>query len=173
MQVTSAPVHSGADPVPPELPDMSSAEFAHWAHHAVDWVAGYLQNNRDYPVLSRAKPGEILAALAEVPPEKGRPFAELWHEFQQHILPGITHWNHPRFFAYFSITASAPGILGELLCAALNVNAMLWKTSPAATELEQRVLDWLRQMLRLPQSFEGVIVDTASVASLLALAAAR
>jgi aromatic-L-amino-acid decarboxylase len=126
-----------------------------------------------YPVLSRTKPGEIKSCIPKSPPEQPEPFEDVVKDFEKVILPGITHWNHPRFFAYFSITGSYPGVIGELLSSALNVNAMLWKTSPSATELEEVVLDWLRQMIGLPQQFEGVINDTASAGSLCAMAAAR
>lgn len=126
-----------------------------------------------YPVLSRTRPGEIKSCIPKSPPEQPEPFEDVVKDFQKIILPGITHWNHPRFFAYFSITGSYPGVIGEMLSSALNVNAMLWKTSPSATELEEVVLDWLRQMVGLPQQFEGVINDTASAGSLCAMAAAR
>ncbi len=127
----------------------------------------------EYPVLSRTKPGEIKSSIPKSPPEKPEPFANVLSDFQKIIIPGITHWNHPRFFAYFSITGSYPGIIGEFLSSALNVNAMLWKSSPSATELEEVVLDWLRQMVGLPEQFEGVINDSASVGSMCAIAAAR
>jgi aromatic-L-amino-acid decarboxylase len=113
------------------------------------------------------------AALPPSPPERGEPLADILADVDRHIVPGITHWNHPSFFAYFSITSSAPGILGEMLSAAFNVNGMLWRTSPAATELETVVMDWLRQLLGLPEGLFGVIQDTASASSLVALAAAR
>ncbi len=152
---------------------MSPDLFRKYSHQTADWIANYLENMNDYPVLSRAKPDEIKSRLPKSPPEKPEPFENVLSDFQKVILPGITHWNHPRFFAYFSITGSYPGIIGEFLSSALNVNAMLWKTSPAATELEEVVLDWLRQMVGLPQQFEGVINDTASVGSMCAMAAAR
>jgi aromatic-L-amino-acid decarboxylase len=127
----------------------------------------------EYPVLSRAKPGETRSRIPKSPPEKSEPFENVLSDFHKIILPGITHWNHPRFFAYFSITGSYPGIIGEFLSSALNVNAMLWRASPSATELEEVVLDWLRQMVGLPEQFEGVINDSASVGSMCAMAAAR
>jgi aromatic-L-amino-acid decarboxylase len=147
--------------------------FRKYGHETVDWIAEYLENMNGYPVLARTKPGETKSHLPKSPPEKPEPVENILSDFQKVILPGITHWNHPRFFAYFSITGSYPGIIGELLTSALNVNAMLWKTSPSATELEEVVLDWLRQMVGLPQQFEGVINDTASVGSMCAMAAAR
>jgi len=152
--------------LPPEL-------FIKYSQQTADWIAHYLENMNDYPVLSRAKPGEIKSSLPRTPPEKSEPFENVLSDFQRIILPGITHWNHPRFFAYFSITGSYPGIIGEFLSSALNVNAMLWKASPSATELEEVVLNWLRQMVGLPNQFEGVINDSASVGSMCAMAAAR
>ena len=153
--------------------DISSEVFKDHAHKTVDWIAEYLEHMNQYPILARTKPGDLRARIPKSPPAKSEPFESIMGDFREIILPGITHWNHPRFFAYFSITSSYPGIIGEMLCSALNVNAMLWKTSPSATELEEVVTDWLRQMLGLPGQFEGVINDTASVSSLCALAAAR
>lgn len=160
--------HAGA-----ALGDMSAEEFRRFGHRAVDWVADYLAHVGDYPVLARTKPGELRRVLPATPPPAHEPMEKILSEFQSTILPGITHWNHPAFFAYFAITGSGPGILGELLASALNVNGMLWKTSPAATELEEVTLDWLRQMVGLPASLMGIVMDTASVASLCAIAAAR
>lgn len=147
-------------------------EFAIAAGTVVDWVSRYFHEADRYPVLARVHPGSLRSALPPTPPEEPEPFEAVWQDFQDLVLPAVTHWNHPAFFAYFAITGSAPGVLGELLSAALNVNGMLWRTCPAATELEQVVLDWLRQMLGLPEQF-GVIMDTASVATLCAVAAAR
>jgi aromatic-L-amino-acid decarboxylase len=124
-------------------------------------------------VLSRARPGEIKVALPASPPTRPEPLAEVLADVERLIVPGLTHWNHPGFFAYFAISSSTPGILGEMLSAAFNVNGMLWRCSPAATELELVVLDWLRQMLGLPAGLFGVIHDTASSSVLVALAAAR
>jgi aromatic-L-amino-acid decarboxylase len=152
---------------------MDPEAFRRYGHQAIDWIADYLAHVEDYPVLSRVEPGEIKSRLPEAPPENPEPMERILADFDTIIMPGITHWNHPAFLAYFAITGSGPGILGELLSAALNVNGMLWKTSPAATELEEVVLDWLRQMLGLPSGFYGVIMDTASMSSLVAIAAAR
>jgi|DewCreStandDraft_1066081.scaffolds.fasta_scaffold05102_3 aromatic-L-amino-acid decarboxylase len=154
--------------------DLHEAErgFAEAAARLGRWIADYLAGSERYPVLSRARPGQVRRSLPSAPPQDPEPFEAVFADFERAILPGITHWNHPAFFAYFAITGSAPGVLGEMLSAALNVNGMLWRTSPAATELEQVTLDWLRQMLGLPQQF-GVIMDTASVATLCAVAAAR
>lgn len=156
-----------------DVHDMDAEAFRRYGHQAVDWIADYMAHVDDYPVLSQVLPGEIKARLPGAPPKGPEPMARILADLDTVVVPGITHWNHPAFFAYFGITGSGPGILGELLSAALNVNAMLWKTSPAATELEEVVLDWLRQMLGLPPLFQGVIMDTASVSSLVAIAAAR
>ena len=151
---------------------MAPDEFRRQALALVDWIAAYL-SSEEGPVLSRVQPGEIRDALPATPPETGTRFDEIFSDFETLLLPGITHWNHPGFFAYFAISGSAPGVLAEFLTAALNVQAMLWRTSPAATELEAVALGWLRQLVGLPGSFDGVIYDTASIASLHALAAAR
>lgn len=153
--------------------DMDPEAFRREAHRLADWIADYFATSGRYPVLSRARPGEIRAALPGSAPARGESFDAIFSDFERVILPGITHWNHPGFFAYFSITGSAPGVLAEFLAAALNVQAMLWRTSPAATELEEVALSWLRQLIGLPDAFEGVIYDTASVSTLHALAAAR
>ncbi|HUP47844.1 MAG TPA: pyridoxal-dependent decarboxylase [Thermoanaerobaculia bacterium] len=153
--------------------DPTADEFRTAGHRLVDWIAGYLEQIDRHPVLSRLQPGEIERQFERSPSERGRPYEELIADFESKILPGITHWNHPAFFAYFSITGSQAGILGELLSAALNTNGMLWKTSPAVTELETVVLRWLRDALGLPGNLFGIINDTASINSFLALAAAR
>ncbi len=157
----------------PQSGDIPVEEFKRAAGRVADWIASYLTHPEEYPVLSRVKPGDVRMALPASPPKTGEPLDDVLDDFEKIVVPGITHWNHPCFFAYFSITGSAPGILGELLSAALNVNGMLWQTSPAATELEELALDWLRQLLGLPEEFDGVIMDTASVSTLCALAAAR
>src|SRR5437867_10740734 len=153
--------------------DPSSDDFRAAGHRLVDWVADYLERVDDYSVLSRAKPGEIAAQFAPVASSDSRPYDALIEDFESKIMPGITHWNHPAFFAYFSITGSQAGILAELLTAALNTNGMLWKTSPSLTELEMVTLNWLRASLGLPDGLFGIINDTASINSFLALAAAR
>lgn len=137
-------------------------------------MADYLSDVGDLPVLPHTlRPGAVREALPAHPPEHGEPMDAALSDFREVVLPGITHWNHPSFFAFFAITGSAPGILGEMLAAALNVNAMVWRSSPAATELEEVALDWLRQLVGLPEGFEGTINDTASTSTLYALAAAR
>ena len=140
---------------------------------ALEWAARYLEGVRELPVLSRVEPGAVRSALPVAPPEEPEPFAAVLQDLDDVLLPGITHWNHPRFFAYFATSGSEPGILAELLAATLNVNAMLWRTSPAATELEELVLDWVAQLMGLPEGLHGHIEDTASVSTLVALAAAR
>ncbi|MPY89250.1 MAG: amino acid decarboxylase [Luteitalea sp.] len=159
----------------PERPlgDMDPVTFRRAGHELVEWVAQYLAESDHYPILPRLRPGEIRAALPDEAPEEGEPIEAILADFERAIVPGLTHWNHPGFFGYFAISASGPGVLAELLAAALNQQAMLWRTSPAATELEEVVLGWLRSLLRLPPVFEGVIYDTASISSLHALAAAR
>jgi len=152
---------------------LDSNEFRKQGHALVEWIANYLETSERYPVLPRVAPGEVRASLPASAPEHGEPFERIFSDFERVIVPALTHWNHPGFFAYFAITASEPGILAEFLSAALNQQAMLWRTSPAATELEEVALGWLRQLLGLPDAFDGVIYDTASVATLHGLAAAR
>jgi aromatic-L-amino-acid decarboxylase len=153
--------------------DMDPEDFRYYGHQIVDWIADYLQDVASYPVLAQTAPGDIRHALPGQPPAGPEAMEAILADFDGLLLPGITHWNSPGFMAYFAITGSGPGILGEMLSSALNINAMLWRTSPAATELEQVTLDWLRQMLGLPRPLFGVINDTASSGSLYALAAAR
>ncbi len=153
--------------------DLPVALLRRHAHAYVDWLADYLARVEGYPVLSRVAPGAVRAALPAAPPEAPEDLAAILADIERVIVPGLTHWNHPGFLAYFSITGSAPGILGELLAAGFNANGMLWRTSPAVTELEQLTLDWLAQLLGLPAGLFGQIQDTASISTLVALAAAR
>ena len=162
-----------AEFVPVKHKAFEAAEFRRDAEAAVEWVARYLERVGELPVAAQVAPGEVRSKLPTSPPERGEPFADVVRDLEELLLPGITHWNHPRFFGYFAISGSEPGILAELLSAALNVNAMLWATSPAATELEELALDWLRQLLGLPAGLHGHIEDTASTATIAALAAAR
>ena len=165
---------SGAvDEVAGPTGDLSPELFVRYGRQLVEWVADYLASAEQYPVLSRVKPGDVAAALATAPPATPEPLDEIIADFERVVMPGITHWNHPGFFAYFANSAPVPGILAELLTAALNANAMLWRTSPAATELELRATDWLRQMMGLAADWQGHINDTASISTMLALAAAR
>jgi aromatic-L-amino-acid decarboxylase len=152
---------------------VDAGAFRKHGHELVDWIAEYLEHPEKYPVLARIEPGDITAALPSQAPEDPEPFDAVMADFERVLVPGLTHWNHPGFFAYFAITASAPGVLADFLSSALNQQAMLWRTSPAATELEAVTLGWLRRLMGLPDSFEGVIYDTASIASLHALVAAR
>ena len=153
--------------------DMTAEEFRRYGHIVVDRVARYMEEVERSPVLSRAQPGAVRASLPAEPPRAGEDMAAILADFDDKIMPGITHWNHPGFMAYFAITGSGPGILGELLTAGLNVNGMLWRSSPAVTELEEVTLDWLRQLMGLPDPLFGEITDTASSSTLYALAAAR
>lgn len=158
---------------------MSAEEFRRQGHAVVDWIAGYMRTVEQFPVLSRARPGEILASLPDRAPRTGEPFERVLEDLDRLIMPGITHWQSPNFFAYFPANASGPAILGELVSAGLGVQGMLWSTSPACTELETRVLDWLVPVLGLPERFlssgpgGGVIQDSASSAALCALLAGR
>lgn len=153
--------------------DMPAEEFRRYGHLVVERIARYMEEVERAPVLSRARPGEIRASLPTAPPSHGEDMSAILEDFERKILPGITHWNHPGFMAYFAITGSGPGILGEMLTAGLNVNGMLWRGSPAATELEEVTLDWLRQLMGLPEPLFGEITDTASSSTLYALSAAR
>ena len=153
--------------------DMSPDEFRKHGHAVIDWIADYLRAPETWPVLPSVGPGDLRSVLPASPPVHAESFDQILADFQSLILPATTHWNHPGFMAYFANSSTAAGVLGETLTAALNVNGMLWRTSPAATELELVTLDWLRQMLGLPADFFGVIADTASSNTLYALAAAR
>jgi aromatic-L-amino-acid decarboxylase len=153
--------------------DMDPESFRREAHRIADWIADYLRDPGRYPVLAQVRPGAVREALPIEAPASGEPFDAIFADFERILLPAVTHWNHPGFFAYFAISGSGPGVLAEFLSAALNVQAMLWRTSPAATELEEVALGWLRKLIGLPESFEGVIYDTASISTLHALAAAR
>jgi aromatic-L-amino-acid decarboxylase len=157
---------------PAQLRDYAE-DFRRAAHQAVDWIADYLQDARRYPVLPKIAPGELTDALPQSAPEQGEPFPTLLRDFEEQILPAVTHWNHPRFMAYFACTGSAPAIVAEMLAAALNTVGLHWQASPAVSELEQVTLGWLRQWLGLPPEFFGIIFDTASISSMHAIAAAR
>lgn len=164
-------------PSPAELPDhpgdIPMAEFRAALHDAADLAADYLEHVHDYPVVPRIAPDDVRKQLPPAPPMDPEPLDRILDDYRGLIEPNTTHWNHPGFMAYFAVTGSGPGILGELLAATLNVNAMLWRTGPAPTELEEHACDWLRQMLGLPAEFRGHLNDTASVSSLISLAAAR
>jgi aromatic-L-amino-acid/L-tryptophan decarboxylase len=153
--------------------DLPPDDFRAAMHRVADLVADYLEGVGDRPVLPPVSPGEVRRVLPASPPDDPEPIDTILDDYLRVIEPNVTHWNHPGFLAYFSITGSGPGILGETLAAALNVNAMLWRTGPAPTELEERVCDWLARMMDLPADFRGHVNDTASSSSLVALAAAR
>ena len=152
---------------------MSPEAFRQAAHQHADWIADYLEHVREFPVVTSIHPGDLVAKLPVSAPENGEPIEEIFSDFQSTVFPALTLWNHPRFFAYFSVSSSPPSMLAEFLTAALNVNAMLWKSAPGATELEQVTLNWLRQWLALDERFFGIIYDTASVGVMQAIAAAR
>ena len=169
------PLSTEIDPRPADAAtgDLPPEDFRVQAHAAVDWMADYLAGVEHYPVLARVRPGDLKAALPASAPEEAEDMAHVLQDFEDLIVPGITHWNHPSFHGYFAVTGSAPGILGEMLASTLNINAMVWRSSPAGTELEEHVLGWIRAFLGLPEDYFGVIQDTASSSSLVALAAAR
>jgi len=152
---------------------MEKEVFRDFGYKFVDWVADYMSDLEKLPVLSQVQPGDIRNKLPKNPPSQGESMEKLFHDFKEIILPGVTHWQHPSWFAYFPANNSPPSILAELLTAALGAQCMIWQTSPAAAELEEVVLEWLRQMLGLPKGMAGVIQDTASTASLVALLTVR
>ncbi len=152
---------------------MPAEEFRRFGHEIIDWIADYFERIEGLPVLAQIEPGELRAQLPETPPQTGESMEAILADVDRLIVPALTHWSHPSFFAYFATSTSAPGIFGELLSAAFDVKSMLWRTSPAATELEEVVLDWLRQMIGLDNGMSGFIYDTASVSSMHAIAAAR
>jgi aromatic-L-amino-acid decarboxylase len=152
---------------------MHPDEFRRHAHQLVDWMADYFRDVGALPVTPSVQPGDILRRLPQSPPEAGEPFPQLFQDFREVIMPGMTHWNHPGWFAYFPANNSPPSVLAEMLTATLGAQCMSWATSPAATELEQVTMEWLRGMLGLPEEFAGVIQDTASTATLVALLSAR
>src|SRR5438552_5370837 len=157
----------------PPTGDMPAEEFRRFGHEIVDWIANYFEHIEELPVLARVEPGDLKAQLPSSPPPQGEAMEAILADVDRLIVPALTHWSHPSFFAYFATSTSAPGIFGELLSAAFDVKGMLWRTSPASTELEEVVLDWLRQMMGLDAGLTGFIYDTASVSSRHAIAAAR
>jgi len=155
------------------LGDIPNEEFRERLHKLADWVADYREHIAERPIAPNDKPGAVLTQLDQAPPEGGAALDEIFSDIDRVIVPGVAHWAHPQFMSYFGCTATSPGILAEMITAAMNVNAMTWRTSPAATELETLVLDWLRQWLTLPDEFQGVVYDTASISTMHALATAR
>ena len=152
---------------------MENEDFRKHAHKLVDWMVDYLENIEQYPVKSQVEPGEIFNQIPDSPPTTGEPFENLFEDFQTIIMPGITHWQSPNFMAYFNGNASAPSVLGEMLTATLGTQCMIWQTSPAAAELEEKMMNWLKELLDLPRYWSGVIQDTASTATLCAILTAR
>ncbi|EDZ48207.1 tyrosine decarboxylase 1 [Rhodobacterales bacterium Y4I] len=152
---------------------MNWDEFSEWGRRVADWTQDYHLTVGDRPVRARTKPGEVLNALPQTPPEAGEGMEAIFRDFEDIVMPGITHWQHPRFFAYFTSNAAAPSVLAEFLASAIAPQCMLWQTSPAATEMETRMMDWLRQALDLPEQFQGVIQDSASSATLAAVLTMR
>ncbi|ATG42079.1 putative aromatic-L-amino-acid decarboxylase [Phaeobacter piscinae] len=152
---------------------MNWTDFSHWGRKIADWTQHYHQTVGDRPVRARTEPGDVLNALPATPPETGEGMETIFADFETVVMPGITHWQHPRFFAYFTSNAAAPSVLAEFLTAAIAPQCMLWQTSPAATEMETRMMDWLRQALDLPEEFQGVIQDSASSATLAAVLTMR
>ncbi len=157
----------------PEKGDMSAEDFRKIGYELVDWIAGYFENLEQMPVLSQIEPNWLKESLPKSAPEKGEDFADVLKDVDQLILPAVTHWNHPNFHGLFSTSTSSVGVFGEMLSAAFDMKAMLWRTSPASTELEPVVLDWLRKMMDLPEDFKGIIYDTASISTLHAISMAR
>jgi aromatic-L-amino-acid decarboxylase len=161
-----------SDNIPP-LGDVPPDVFRRQLHEVADWIADYRETIGQLPVAPNEKPGAVRRALRAEPPEYGESFESIMRDVREIIVPNVVHWGHPRFMAYFGSTSSAPGVVADMIAAALNINAMTWRTSPAATELETLVIDWLRQWLGLPKEFDGVVYDTASIGIMHALAAAR
>ncbi len=155
------------------LGDMSKEDFRRHGHEIIDWIADYYEQIEEFPVLSQNQPNDLTNALPTSAPEKGEDFQKIFTDVENLILPAVTHWNHPNFHGLFSTSTSSVGIFGDMLSTAFDMKAMLWRTSPASTELEPVVLDWLRQMMNLPEEFKGIIYDTASISTLHAIAMAR
>ncbi len=157
----------------PETGDISAEDFRRVGYEIVDWIADYFERIEEFPVLSNNQPNDLKNALPKSAPEKGEDFGAVLKDVEELILPAVTHWNHPNFHGLFSTSTSSIGLFGDMFASAFDMKAMLWRTSPASTELEPVVLDWLRQMMNLPEDFSGVIYDTASISTLHAIAMAR
>jgi aromatic-L-amino-acid/L-tryptophan decarboxylase len=168
-----SPVDKEAKITEAELGDLPAAEFRRRLHELADWIAEYREEIADRPISRDVRPGEVISQLDREPPESGVSLDRIFADIDRVVVPGIAHWAHPQFLSYFGCTTTNPGILAEMITGALNVNAMTWRTAPAATELETLVLDWLRQWLCLPNEFSGVVYDTASISTMHALATAR
>jgi aromatic-L-amino-acid decarboxylase len=170
LKMSNADKASGSAP---PTGDMNAEEFRRYGYQLIDWISDYFERIEQLPVLSQIEPGDLIAQLPPQAPADGESMDAILADVDRLIVPALTHWSHPSFFAYFSTSTSAPGIFGEMLSAAFDTKAMLWRTSPASTELEEVALSWLRQLMNLPDAFAGLIYDTASVSSLHAIAAAR
>ncbi len=170
LQERSALLAESADS---PIPEAQLEEFRQAAHQVADWITGYLGHVRQHPVTTSVKPGDLASQLPKSAPEQGQSYDQIFRDFETTLFPALTLWNHPRFFAYFPNSATPPSILAEFLAAGLNVNAMLWKASPGATELETVTLTWLRQWLGLDEQWFGIIYDTASIGVMQAIGAAR
>ena len=152
---------------------MDKETFRKFGHEFVDWIVDYLDSVEEYPVRAQIEPGEIINRLPDSAPDVGESMEHIFKDFREIVLPGVTHWQHPSWFAYFPANNSPPSVLAEMLTAGMGAQCMIWETSPAAAELEERVMDWLRKMLGLPEGMNGVIQDTASTTTLIALLTAR
>ncbi|PDQ20932.1 aspartate aminotransferase family protein, partial [Mesorhizobium sanjuanii] len=152
---------------------MNKDDFRQWSRRAADWGADYRDTLRERPVRPLVEPGDIFRSIEASPPEAAEPMDAIFDDFEHKILPGMTHWQHPRFFAYFPANAAPVSVVAEYLVSAMAAQCMLWQTSPAATELETRVVDWMRQALGLPEGFSGVMQDSASSATLAAVLTMR
>jgi aromatic-L-amino-acid decarboxylase len=152
---------------------MDSQEFRKYGHQLVDWIGDYYDQIEKYPVKSQVKPGEIFETFEDTPPQEAQDFQKTFEQFEDRIMPGITHWQHPNFHAYFPANTSFPSILGEMFTSGIAAQCMIWETSPAAAELEEKLMEWLKQMMNLPKDWSGVIQDTASTSTLAALLVAR
>ncbi len=153
--------------------DMPPEEFRKYGHELIDWIADYFDNIEDYPVLAKINPGDIKSKLPKEPPQQAEDLKEVYKDVDEIIMPGMTHWNHPRFMAYFNSSGGSPGVLAELLASAFNINGMVWKSSPASTELEEVMMDWLRKMIGLPGDFWGIIYDGGTASTLHGIAMAK
>jgi aromatic-L-amino-acid/L-tryptophan decarboxylase len=173
MDKTTDSKHVAAIPAQPDSWASYVEDFRRAGHETVDWITAYLNNVSNLPVLAQTKPGQLFDSLPNSAPDQGESFAAILEDFDKLVMPAVTQWNHPRFFAYFACTGSTPAILGEMLAAALNTNGLHWRTSPAAAELEERTLDWLRQWMSLPEGWFGIVYDTASTSSMHAIVCAR
>src|SRR5205809_2495171 len=173
MLKPTAPKHSATATDDQSSWNQYVEDFRQAGHEAVEWIAEYLANPGKYPVVATAKPGELVDSLPRSAPSEGESFQAILQDFDRLIMPAVTQWNHPRFFAYFACTGSTPAILGDMLAAALNTNGLHWKTSPAIAELELVALDWLRQWMGVGEGWLGIAYETASESNMHAIAAAR